>query len=99
MGTLHLFLLHMKTFYETIDISLVSPQFIKQFLGSLIGEKTIQIVSFLREEGVEVDLPFLFFLLIDLFGMDVLLFHRASSGSELPRRSSPPARREASLLT
>jgi hypothetical protein len=83
MGTLHLFLLHMKTFYEPIDISLVSPQFIKEFLGSFIGEKAIQIIPLLREEGIEVDLPFLF-LRIDFLRMDVLLFHKAFSASELP---------------
>jgi hypothetical protein len=76
MGTLHLFLLHMKTFYEAIDIPLVSPQFIKEFLGSFVGEKTIQIIPLLRKEGIEVDLPFLFLLLIDLLRMDVLLFHK-----------------------
>jgi hypothetical protein len=67
----------MKTLYKTIDISLVSPQFVKEFLGSIIGEKTIQIIALLREKDVEVDLPFLFLRLIDLLRVDVLLFHRA----------------------
>jgi hypothetical protein len=79
IGTLHLFFLHMKTSYETIDISLVSPQFIKEFLGSFIREKAIQIIPLLREEGIQVDLPFLFLFLIDLLRMDVLLFHRIFS--------------------
>jgi len=78
MGTLHLFLLHMKTLYETIDISLVSPQFVKEFLGSFIGEKAIQIIALLREEVIEVDLPFLVLFLFDLVRVDVLLFHRTS---------------------
>jgi hypothetical protein len=78
MGTLHLFLLYMKTLYETIDISLVSPQFVKEFLGSFIGEKAIQIIALLREEVIEVDLPFLVLFLFDLVRVDVLLFHRTS---------------------
>jgi hypothetical protein len=68
----------MKTLYKTIDISLVSPQFVKEFLGSIIGEKTIQVIALLREKDVEVDLPFLFLLLIDLLRVDVLLFHKTS---------------------
>ena len=38
MGTLHLFLLYMKTLDETIDISFVSPQFVKEFLRTVIRE-------------------------------------------------------------
>jgi hypothetical protein len=41
MGALHLFLLHMKTLYKTINISFISPQFVKEFLGSFIRKKAI----------------------------------------------------------
>jgi hypothetical protein len=41
MRTFHLFFLHRKTLYKTIDIPLVSPQLVKEFLGSFIREKTI----------------------------------------------------------
>jgi hypothetical protein len=78
MGTLHLFFLHMKTLYETINISLVSPQFVKEFLGTIIREKAIQIIALLRKEGIEVDFPFLVLFLIDLVRKDVLLFHKTS---------------------
>jgi len=76
--TLHLFLLNMKTLYKTINISFVSPQFVKEFLGSLIGEKAIEIIALFREEDIEVDLPFLFLFLIDWVRMTLLLFHRTS---------------------
>jgi hypothetical protein len=76
MGTLHLFLLHMKTLYETIDISFVSPQFVKEFLGTFVREKAIQIIALLRKEGIEVDLPFLVLFRIDLVRKNVLFFHR-----------------------
>ncbi|MCJ7785874.1 MAG: hypothetical protein MUP41_18235, partial [Desulfobacterales bacterium] len=76
--TLHLFLLNMKTLYKTINISFVSPQFVKEFLGSLIGEKAIEIIALFREEDIEVDLPFLFLFLIDWVRMTILLFHRTS---------------------
>jgi hypothetical protein len=39
--TLHLLLLNMKTLYKTINISLISPQFVKEFLGSFVREKAI----------------------------------------------------------
>jgi hypothetical protein len=78
MGTLHLFFLHMKTLYETINISLVSPQFVKEFLGTIIREKAIQIIALLRKERIEVDFPFLVLFLIDWVRKDVLLFHKTS---------------------
>jgi hypothetical protein len=78
MGTLHLFLLYMKTLYETINISFISPQFVKEFLGPFIREKAIQIIALLREEDIEVDLPLLFLFLIDLIRMNILLFHSTS---------------------
>jgi hypothetical protein len=78
MGTLHLFLLHMKTFYKTINISLVALQFVKELLGSFVGKKAIQIIPLLREKGVEVNLPFPLLFLMDWIRKDVLLFHRTS---------------------
>ena len=41
MRALHLFLLNMKTFYKTINIPFISPQFVKEFLGSFLWEKAI----------------------------------------------------------
>jgi hypothetical protein len=41
MRALHLLLLNMKTFYKTIDIPFVSPQFVKELLGPFIREKAI----------------------------------------------------------
>ncbi len=55
----------MKTLYKTINISFISPQFVKEFFGSFIGEKAIQIIALFREEDIEVDLPFLLLFLVN----------------------------------
>jgi hypothetical protein len=41
MRALHLFLLNTKTFYKTINIPFVPPQFVKELSCPFIGEKTI----------------------------------------------------------
>jgi len=74
--TLHLLLLSkFKTLDESVNIPLISLQFLEKSLRLLIGKETIEIITLSGKESVKIDLPALLLVWTLLLGFFFLLDH------------------------